>query len=382
MARAPHDGTKLEASQSTLLDLVVHILHLPNQRITDWLRPEIRISVSCPSDLLLLSTYISSQSAPSSASDGRVPRLELNASPQTMPNTLAGQVAFSFPPSWMFQFPPDSEPQSVPPASNLHSISAPFGINPTLYNAVLQPAVPITFALGYVTCVKIANSFNRKRGNKPWSISKTSAFYYFVILHNVGLALYSAITCAAMVRALNVSVPSPFGEAGLPGTLDSLCKLNGPRGLGDAVYYDSAIGSWVSKNRLVHLAANNLTPDPTDVGRIWNEGLAFWGWWFYLSKFYEVFDTIIILAKGKRSSTLQTYHHSGAMLCMWAGIRYQGPPIWMFALVNAGIHTIMVCLTLLSQLVISFIRPILILLSTHITHFRQSASGSLKLSSS
>ncbi|KAB8556613.1 hypothetical protein FH972_025650 [Carpinus fangiana] len=253
----------------------------------------------------------------------------------------SGQVAFSFPPSWLFQFPPDPSPPSLPPAANQHSISAPFGINPTLYHAVLQPAVPITFAIGYVTCVKIANSFNRKRGNKPWSISKTNAFYYFVVLHNIGLALYSAVTCAAMARALYVSVPSPFGSAGLPGTLDSLCKLHGPRGLGDAVYYDTAAGSWISKNRLVHLAANNLTPDPTDVGRIWNEGLAFWGWFFYLSKFYEVFDTIIILAKGKRSSTLQTYHHAGAMMCMWAGMRYRGPPIWMFALVNAGIHTIM-----------------------------------------
>jgi hypothetical protein len=84
-------------------------------------------------------------------------------------------------------------------------------------------------------------------------------------------------------------------------------------------------------------------PDPTDAGRLWNEGLAFWGWMFYISKFYEVLDTLIILAKGKRSATLQTYHHSGAMLCMWAGIRYMSPPIWMFVFVNSFIHGLMVC---------------------------------------
>ena len=88
--------------------------------------------------------------------------------------------------------------------------------------------------------------------------------------------------------------------------------------------------------------------------RIWNEGLAFYGWLFYLSKFYEVVDTLIILAKGRKSSLLQTYHHAGAMLCMWAGIRYMSPPIWMFVLVNSGIHAIMVsnrgqdCLTVLT----------------------------------
>jgi len=117
--------------------------------------------------------------------------------------------------------------------------------------------------------------------------------------------------------------------------------MHGPRGLGDAATWNTNQSRWEVKNRLIHLDANGQ-PDPSDVGRVWNEGLAFWGWIFYLSKFYEVLDTAIIIAKGKRSSTLQTYHHAGAMLCMWAGIRYMSPPIWMFALVNSGIHALMV----------------------------------------
>lgn len=83
-------------------------------------------------------------------------------------------------------------------------------------------------------------------------------------------------------------------------------------------------------------------PSDSAQGRFWNEGLAFYGWIFYLSKFYEVLDTLIILAKGKQSSTLQTYHHAGAMLCMWAGIRYMASPIWVFAFVNSAIHAMMV----------------------------------------
>lgn len=74
---------------------------------------------------------------------------------------------------------------------------------------------------------------------------------------------------------------------------------------------------------------------------MWNEGLAYYGWIFYLSKFYEVLDTFIILAKGKFSSTLQTYHHAGAMMSMWAGMRYMSAPIWIFCLFNSFIHALM-----------------------------------------
>jgi hypothetical protein len=70
-------------------------------------------------------------------------------------------------------------------------------------------------------------------------------------------------------------------------------------------------------------------------------GLALYGWMFYVSKFYEVVDTAIIV-KGKRSSTLQTYHHAGARLGMWSGISYMSPPIWLWVEYNSGIHAMMV----------------------------------------
>lgn len=147
-----------------------------------------------------------------------------------------------------------------------------------------------------------------------------------------------------MINALVLSFASWSGEDGLAGVVDSLCKMNGPRGLGSAATYNETSSAWQIANRAFHLAADGLGPESTDVGRMWNEGLAFYGWLFYLSKFYEVIDTAIILAKGKKSSFLQAYHHAGAMLCMWAGIRYMSPPIWMFVLVNSGIHAIMVSL--------------------------------------
>lgn len=245
-------------------------------------------------------------------------------------------------PSWsVFKFPPDPEPRAIPPPIEEYSFRNPFPISTELYNAALSPTVPLTIASVYATTVFFLNWYNRNHGNKAWAISKTRLFKAFVILHNVVLAVYSATTCVAMVRALKHSIPHYTEHNSVVGTVDALCKMHGPRGLGDAATYNSSTNTWGIKNSLLHLGDDNL-PDTTDVGRIWNEGLAFWGWIFYLSKFYEVLDTAIIIAKGKRSTTLQTYHHAGAMLSMWAGMRYMSPPIWMFVLVNSGIHAMMV----------------------------------------
>ena len=211
-------------------------------------------------------------------------------------------------------------------------------------------------SVGYFVMVTVWNAINARRQFKSYAFSKTTIFKVLVILHNIFLALFSALTFVAMMRALRhtwpgrleridyvLGIPWPAfrTQYGLASAADALCKVHGPRGLGNAASYDASTGTWDIKNKSFKLAEAG-TPDPTDLGRLWNEGLAFWGWWFYLSKFYEVFDTIIILLKGKRSSTLQTYHHAGAMWCMWAGIRYMSSPIWMFAWINSAIHALMV----------------------------------------
>ncbi|KAL5113709.1 hypothetical protein ACEQ8H_008414 [Pleosporales sp. CAS-2024a] len=246
-------------------------------------------------------------------------------------------------PSWaVFRFPPDSAPAPMTnPFVDEPTLANPFHIPQHLFEGALAYKVPLAIASVYAVAVTYLNWYNRKHGNKAWPISKTRPFFAFVICHNVFLALYSAVTCVAMVRALKHSFPHYTDPNALVGTVDALCKINGPRGLGDAVTYNATTNAWGSKNANIVVDATTGLPDPTDVGRIWNEGLAFWGWWFYLSKFYEVLDTAIILAKGKRSTFLQKYHHAGAMLSMWAGMRFMSPPIWMFVLVNSGIHAMM-----------------------------------------
>ncbi|KAH9827411.1 putative fatty acid elongation protein 4, partial [Teratosphaeria destructans] len=236
---------------------------------------------------------------------------------------------------------PDDLPYSLPPPTKERTFRQPFGIHPWIYDFALEPAVPLVFASLYILTVLSLNAYNKSRNNKPWDVSKYKAFKYFVVLHNVALAVYSWVTFAAMTRAFAHTWPGWNNPNGAAGIADALCKLHGPRGLGDAATFNTTINIWEVKNQAIRLTPRTLIPDSTDVGRLWNEGLAFWGWIFYLSKFYEVVDTLIILAKGKRSATLQTYHHAGAMICMWAGIRYMSPPIWMFVFINSGIHGLM-----------------------------------------
>jgi hypothetical protein len=252
-------------------------------------------------------------------------------------------VHLSLPPASAFQFPPSKYPYTLPPPSSEFTYAPAFDIPPAIYNHLLHVGYPIAIALTYAAVVTFLNQVNGQRGGKPWGFSKTPAFFAAVILHNVALALYSGWTFAGMWSALSHAWPGWNGPNGVAGAVDALCNMHGPRGLGEAATYNGTTKAWSMTSRVSHLATTGL-PDETDVGRIWNEGLAFYGWLFYLSKFYEIIDTAIILSKGKKSSLLQVYHHTGAMLCMWAGIRYMSPPIWMFVLVNSGIHTLMVSL--------------------------------------
>ncbi len=257
--------------------------------------------------------------------------------------TALGVKVTTLPASY-FKFPPSKEPTTIPSPPNHSTLAHPFTIPTDLYNALLSPHVPITVALVYMSFATLMNSVNANRNYKPWAFSRTRLFRLVVILHNLFLAVYSAWTFVGMINALHRTLPEWSEQTTVAETVDALCKLHGPRGPGNAATYNTTTSAWAMANRVFQLAADGV-PESTDVGIIWNEGLAFYGWVFYLSKFYEVIDTCIILAKGRKSSLLQTYHHAGAMLCMWAGIRYMSPPIWMFVLVNSGIHAIMVSLT-------------------------------------
>ncbi|KAJ2847624.1 hypothetical protein IWW36_003759 [Coemansia brasiliensis] len=76
-------------------------------------------------------------------------------------------------------------------------------------------------------------------------------------------------------------------------------------------------------------------------GSLWNSVLFKHVYLFYVSKFYELIDTAIILVKGRPASFLQIYHHAGVILVMYFANYFSSPASIFIVWENAGVHTIM-----------------------------------------
>lgn len=126
----------------------------------------------------------------------------------------------------------------------------------------------------------------------------SNVLFYLSVLHNFGLALFSGYT------------------------FTSLCRL---------MYNDgNKIG------HMVYLNDNFVTK---------YDGLIFW---FYISKYYEYFDTILLYMQNKNPIFLQKFHHIGAVICWHLSYYYKVDAIIIGTIFNSGVHTVMYTYYLLS----------------------------------
>jgi len=156
---------------------------------------------------------------------------------------------------------------------------------------LLHPFYPLLSSLFYIGGIivfkKICKSL-KTNGTSP-------QFTAFVFLHNVLLCIYSAWTCALSWKIQVESMQN--------------------RGF---------FSTWC---------------DYEEVS--WDQGMGYLMWLFYLSKYYEYIDTLILIVKGKNPSFLQEYHHVGIVISIWAlTVTRTGIGYWMM-LINSGVHTIM-----------------------------------------
>jgi hypothetical protein len=63
--------------------------------------------------------------------------------------------------------------------------------------------------------------------------------------------------------------------------------------------------------------------------------------WFYMSKYYEFFDTFLLYLNGKTPIFLQKYHHIGAVLSWHLFYVYKVDGVWFGTLCNSFVHVIM-----------------------------------------
>jgi hypothetical protein len=64
-------------------------------------------------------------------------------------------------------------------------------------------------------------------------------------------------------------------------------------------------------------------------------------YFFYMSKYYEFFDTFLLYLNGKSPIFLQKYHHIGAVICWHLMYFYKVDCIWIPSIANSFVHTIM-----------------------------------------
>ena len=62
---------------------------------------------------------------------------------------------------------------------------------------------------------------------------------------------------------------------------------------------------------------------------------------FYISKYYEFFDTFLLYLNGKKPIFLQKYHHVGAVICWHLSYVYKVDCVWIPSIANSFVHTIM-----------------------------------------
>jgi hypothetical protein len=84
-------------------------------------------------------------------------------------------------------------------------------------------------------------------------------------------------------------------------------------------------------------------------------------YFFYLSKYYEYFDTFILYAKGREPSFLQKFHHVGATICWHLCWIHKVDAVIAATLMNALVHGIMYAYYGLTyhKVNLSFIKPYL-----------------------
>lgn len=235
-------------------------------------------------------------------------------------------VRLRLPPLQVFNWPPSDAAQVAFPLTQVKATwLRPIEFSPSVIHYLADVKTPLTIASVYVITVVLLNKLNKTRGDRPWAFATTGSFKLLIIFHNIFLAVYSAWTFAGLCFVLWNCWPSMSDANFVARVANTICQLTPTGDIDYSGSSDSMSEVYVDHSKY-----------------IWSAGVGYISWFFYISKFYEVIDTLIILAKGKQSSFLQTYHHAGVMLCMWAGVRYASPPALVGIVFNSAIHTLMV----------------------------------------
>jgi len=72
-----------------------------------------------------------------------------------------------------------------------------------------------------------------------------------------------------------------------------------------------------------------------------DEKLVFWAQMFYLSKYYELLDTVFVVLRKKQLTFLHVWHHCAVVFVCWLAVRDEISMGWITVFDNTGVHVLM-----------------------------------------
>jgi hypothetical protein len=165
------------------------------------------------------------------------------------------------------------------------------------------------------------NRRNKGRSHKPWISTKKGAASIVIFAYNSALSAFSAWIFISSFRTLQRRWPSSNDTNYVSRAVDIVCNIYGGH-------------------------PNGFQPNRDNPSR--SESIAYYVWLFYLSKYVEIIDHVITLAKGKEVSSMHAFHHAGAILVFWVASRSSeigrlGVASLAGMMLNTAFHTVIVC---------------------------------------
>ncbi|KAG0438778.1 Elongation of fatty acids protein sre1 [Dictyocoela muelleri] len=161
-----------------------------------------------------------------------------------------------------------------------------------LYELSLNWRTPLTIAIIYIIYVKYMN--NKILSAKPFKRELKSFLTFSMVFHNLAMSAYSLYSTMKVVPEI-----------------------------------------------IHHYKIQTFHDFLSDRQMLLKTKIDFYIWLFYVSKYYELVDTIILHLNRKQASFLQTYHHAGAILSTFLFTKANSHLGWIFVALNSIVHTIM-----------------------------------------
>lgn len=182
------------------------------------------------------------------------------------------------------------------------------------YRQLLGMQMSFTVTVIYISLAIWGNHVNERRGHRRWAWRESRIFHVLLLLHNTSVAIFSIVVffSAALViyRGLPNFISPDYGAQ----LADYLCRVQGP---------------------------------------LWTTGDEFRGLWsefgcieeiFCLSKYYQLLDSAIIFAGGRRLSNLHVFHHAGVIVCACLMWQLASPHGVIGLILNSATHSLLVCI--------------------------------------